>query len=235
MVGQHVSNQTHLGVMRKAASQSIQHDCPNRFSLLARVRVRSMAVNALLSSLYAVFVYANVTFFLQTGSVVTAGLLIFNTLAMVCFLARRRASEVTESIPGRTIACVTFLLPFGLRPATAPWIPLMASVLGQVAGLALMIASLVALNRSIGVVAANRGIKTGGPYAWIRHPMYAGELVFLASFVLSNWMFLNIVIVCGILVGQLVRLFHEEALLRRDQRYARYQAAVRHRLIPGIL
>ena len=107
-------------------------------------------------------------------------------------------------------------------------------MLGQLAGLALMIASLIALNRSVGIVAANRGVKTGGPYAWVRHPMYAGEIVFLVSFLLTNWMLLNAAVASAIVVGQLVRLFHEEALLQRDRSYALYQAAVPPRLIPGV-
>ncbi len=32
----------------------------------------------------------------------------------------------------------------------------------------------VLLGLSFGVVAANRGVKIGGPYSFIRHPMYAG-------------------------------------------------------------
>jgi protein-S-isoprenylcysteine O-methyltransferase Ste14 len=97
-----------------------------------------------------------------------------------------------------------------------------------------MVASLIALNRSIGIVAANRGVKTGGPYAWVRHPMYAGEMVFLVSFLLANVVLLNVVVASAIVVGQFVRLFHEEALLQRDRSYALYQTAVPCRLIPGI-
>ena len=235
MIGEHASTMTGSEVVHGAARLSVRTGRHNLVTRAASIGVRSLVVNALLSSLYAFFVYANVTFFLQTGSPVGAGLVIFNAIAMTCFFVRGSASRVTESVPKRVVACVTFLLPYGMRPLTAsPWTLVVPSMLGQLAGLALMIASLIALNRSIGIVAANRGVKTGGPYAWVRHPMYAGESVFLVSFLLANWMVLNAVVVCAIVVGQLVRLFHEEALLQRDRSYVLYQSAVPRRLIPGI-
>ena len=235
MIGEHTSTMMGSEITHGATRLSVRTGRHNLVTRAASIGVHSLVVNALLSSLYALFVYANVTFFLQTGFPVSAGLVIFNSIAMTCFCVRGRASRVTGSVPKRVVACVTFLLPFGMRPvASAPWILVGPSMLGQLAGLALMIASLIALNRSIGIVAANRGVKTGGPYTWVRHPMYAGELVFLVSFLLSNWMVLNAVVACAIVVGQLVRLFQEEALLGCDRSYVLYQAAVPWRFIPGI-
>jgi protein-S-isoprenylcysteine O-methyltransferase Ste14 len=235
MMGEQASTMTGTNVIHAAAEFSARTGSQRPFARVASFGMRSVMGNALLSSLYAIFVYANVKAFLQTGSPIGAGLVIFNGIAMACFLVRGRTSCVIDSVPKRVVACVTFLLPYGLRPvASAPWSLVGASMLGQLAGLAVMIASLVALNRSIGIVAANRGVKTGGPYAWVRHPMYAGEIVFLVSFLLANWMVLNCVVASAIVVGQLVRLFHEEALLQRDRSYALYQTAVPCRLIPGV-
>jgi protein-S-isoprenylcysteine O-methyltransferase Ste14 len=235
MIGEQASTMTGTNVIRGAAECSVRTGSTRLFASVASVGVRSVGVNVLLSSLYALFVYANVKAFLQTGSPIGAGLVIFNGIAMACFLVRGRASRVTDSIPKRVVACTTFLLPYGMRPvAEASWTLLGPSMLGQLAGLALMIASLIALNRSIGIVAADRGVKTGGPYAWVRHPLYAGEIVFLVSFLLANWMLLNAVVVSAVVAGQVVRLFHEEVLLQRDPTYALYQTTVPRRLIPGI-
>jgi protein-S-isoprenylcysteine O-methyltransferase Ste14 len=236
MTSEHAST-TMMGseAMHRTAPLSARAAHGSLFLGLASVEARSVAVNALLASLYAFFLHANVKFFLQTGSSVGAGLVIFNAIAMICFLVRGRASFVTQSIPNRVVACMTFLLPYGMRPvASTAWILAVPSMLGQLVGLGLMIASLIALNRSIGIVAANRGVKTRGPYAWVRHPMYACEILFLGSFLLGNWMFLNAVVACAIVVGQLVRLYHEEAVLRCDRSYVFYQTAVPYRLIPGI-
>jgi protein-S-isoprenylcysteine O-methyltransferase Ste14 len=97
-----------------------------------------------------------------------------------------------------------------------------------------MIASLMALNRSVGVVAANRGIKTRGPYAWIRHPLYAGEILFDLSFLISNWSYANGVLILAITLAQVVRSLQEERLLLRDKRYVLYHAEVPYRLVPGV-
>lgn len=43
-----------------------------------------------------------------------------------------------------------------------------------VGGIGLQLFAKVFLGLSFGVVAANRGVKIGGPYSFIRHPMYAG-------------------------------------------------------------
>ena len=44
-------------------------------------------------------------------------------------------------------------------------------------GLTLTCYGFWSLGRSFGVVAANRGIKSRGPYSFVRHPIYLGFLV----------------------------------------------------------
>jgi protein-S-isoprenylcysteine O-methyltransferase Ste14 len=83
------------------------------------------------------------------------------------------------------------------------------------------------------VGAAQRVIDTG-PYALVRHPMYAGALILLAGVPLalgSFWGLLALAPFTAILVW---RLLDEEALLARDlPGYADYCRRTRHRLIPG--
>jgi protein-S-isoprenylcysteine O-methyltransferase Ste14 len=130
---------------------------------------------------------------------------------------------------------LTQIAPLLLRPVGSS-VPILVWVsgVGQALGLAVMIASLMALNRSIGVVAANRGIKTRGPYAWIRHPLYAGEILFDVSFLLSNWSPWNGALIFALILAQMVRSVQEESLLLRDERYTRYRAAVPYRLVPWV-
>jgi protein-S-isoprenylcysteine O-methyltransferase Ste14 len=45
--------------------------------------------------------------------------------------------------------------------------------------------SLRFLGRHFGVVSDVRGLVTHGPYAWVRHPLYAGEAITLAGVVIS--------------------------------------------------
>ncbi len=199
------------------------------------VQIRPIVVNVFVASFYGLFLYTSLRYWLMTGSLVGMGLVAFNTLVVGCLLARRNASVVSHSPQNWILAFLTQVVPLLLRPvgSSVSTLVLFSSV-GQGAGLALMIASLLALNRSIGVVAANRGIKTRGPYKWIRHPLYAGEILFDLSFLLCNWSFVNAVLILSITLAQVVRSLQEERFLLRDERYSLYHAAVPYRLVPGV-
>jgi protein-S-isoprenylcysteine O-methyltransferase Ste14 len=72
-----------------------------------------------------------------------------------------------------------------------------------------------------------------GPYAYVRHPMYAGAIwLFVAiPLALGAWWWTLLTILC--LPVLLWRLLDEERILRRDLRgYAEYSQRVRYRLIP---
>ena len=199
------------------------------------VRVRHIVGNILVSLFYGFFLYTSIRYWLKTGSFVGIGLVACNTLVVGCLLTRKNASAVTESVQNWILASLIQVAPLLLRPAGSPMsILAFISSAGQVAGLALMIASLMTLNRSIGVVAANRGIKTRGPYAWIRHPLYAGEILFDISFLASNWSYANGVLVLVLTLAQVVRALQEETFLLRDQVYALYRATVTYRLVPRV-
>jgi len=199
------------------------------------IRIESILVNVLVSLFYGFFLYSSVKFWLNTGSPVGMGLIVFNTLSVACLLTRRNASIVTASVPNWILASLTQVAPFLLRPVGSSIGTLvLISSAGQIAALAFMIASLTVLNRSIGIVAANRGIKTRGPYAWIRHPLYAGEILFDLSFLISNWSYLNGLLIFVFTFSQIVRSLQEERLLVRDERYLLYRAAVPYRLVPGV-
>lgn len=81
---------------------------------------------------------------------------------------------------------------------------------------------------------AQRVIETG-PYAHVRHPMYAGALILLTGVPLalaSFWGLLMLVPFTAVIVW---RLLDEERVLSQDlPGYAAYVQKVRFRLIPGI-
>ncbi len=76
---------------------------------------------------------------------------------------------------------------------------------------------------------------TKGPYAVVRHPGYAGSLVFTMAAPLalgSLWTFVPSVLTALVLI---VRTALEDAALRRElDGYADYAADVRSRLVPGV-
>jgi protein-S-isoprenylcysteine O-methyltransferase Ste14 len=83
---------------------------------------------------------------------------------------------------------------------------------------------------------AQRVIETG-PYALVRHPMYAGAIAFFAGLGLILGSAVGALIAVPVFALAFIpRILVEEAVLRRDLiGYADYQARVRSRLLPGLL
>ncbi|MBB3655484.1 protein-S-isoprenylcysteine O-methyltransferase Ste14 [Rhizobium sp. BK650] len=84
-------------------------------------------------------------------------------------------------------------------------------------------------------VAEGQKVVSTGPYALVRHPMYAGVLPLASGIPLALGSWWGLVIVPLILVGLILRLLDEEGHLRRDlPGYQDYCLEVRYRLVPGI-
>ncbi|NKF32164.1 isoprenylcysteine carboxylmethyltransferase family protein, partial [Pseudomonas sp. BGM005] len=101
-------------------------------------------------------------------------------------------------------------------------------------GFILQISAKLVLRRSFGLVPANRGVKIGGPYRLVRHPMYAGYLMTHVSFFLANPSLLNFAIYATALFAQCLRLLAEERLLKEDPAYTTFMATTRYRLVPFV-
>src|SRR5262249_2718751 len=84
-------------------------------------------------------------------------------------------------------------------------------------------------------VAEDQKVITTGPYAVVRHPMYAGGLLYVAGTPLalgSYWGFVSIAAMMPFLIW---RLFDEERFLAKNLAgYSEYQKRVRHRLVPFV-
>src|SRR5215213_11862391 len=123
------------------------------------------------------------------------------------------------------------MLPLLLRPSALAPVPLamLGNVIQFVGGL-LVLAATLRLGRSFGIVAANRGIQTGGLYRVVQHPIYAAYVLAFGGFVLTHPTLINGMILAVWLMIQVLRIRAEERLLMQDAAYA---AQVRYRLIPG--
>ncbi|TIW02244.1 MAG: isoprenylcysteine carboxylmethyltransferase family protein [Mesorhizobium sp.] len=76
---------------------------------------------------------------------------------------------------------------------------------------------------------------TTGPYGYVRHPMYAGAILYFAgtALVLGSWWGLALVPVFIVLLA--IRTFIEEKTLRTGLRgYDDYAARVRYKLVPMV-
>lgn len=120
------------------------------------------------------FARAGLQHYLRTHSLIGAVFLAEQLWIVVAFLVRRPARAVSRRSGdwllafGGTFGGVLFR-PEGAHP---PW-GVVAGLGLQTAGLALCVTSFFALGRSFGFAPADRGLKRRGPYAVVRHPIYA--------------------------------------------------------------
>jgi protein-S-isoprenylcysteine O-methyltransferase Ste14 len=84
-------------------------------------------------------------------------------------------------------------------------------------------------------VAAGQQVIATGPYAYVRHPMYAGALLMFLFTPLALGSFLALVLFPPILLTLVFRIKSEEELLVRELGgYAAYCTRTRFRLVPGV-
>jgi protein-S-isoprenylcysteine O-methyltransferase Ste14 len=84
-------------------------------------------------------------------------------------------------------------------------------------------------------VAAGQTVITTGPYAIVRHPMYASGALYMFGTPLALGSYWGFVALGAMTPFLLWRLVDEERILARDLRgYTEYQRRVRNRLLPGI-
>jgi protein-S-isoprenylcysteine O-methyltransferase Ste14/Flp pilus assembly pilin Flp len=144
--------------------------------------------------------------------------------------ARRRARR-----PVAFIACATaILVVFALeRPAAATASALVIAGLGLalVAG-AWMIVATATLGRCFSILPEARGLVTNGPYRFVRHPLYLGELGACAGLVVASPSGRNLLCALVFATAQAARMRMEEReLTEQFPEYADYARRTR-RLVP---
>jgi protein-S-isoprenylcysteine O-methyltransferase Ste14 len=84
-------------------------------------------------------------------------------------------------------------------------------------------------------LAPDQKVISTGPYALVRHPMYAGALVMLLGIPIALGSWWGVLVLALILPAVIWRLFDEEKFLARNLLgYVDYQNKVRYRLIPHV-
>ena len=82
-------------------------------------------------------------------------------------------------------------------------------------------------------LAPNQKVISTGPYAVVRHPMYAGALVMLLGIPIALGSWWGLLVLVSMMPALIWRLFEEEKFLARNLAgYAEYQHKVRYRLMP---
>lgn len=84
-------------------------------------------------------------------------------------------------------------------------------------------------------VAENQKVISTGPYALVRHPMYASASLYLIGTPLALGSYWGLLVLVGMMPLLIWRLFDEERLLANHlPGYREYQKKVQHRLVPYI-
>ena len=153
---------------------------------------------------------------------------VFYALIIWAYVRRGPAKATTTSHTAQVAAVVATLLPFafplltGDRSGTGRQV---ATDVLLVAGTAWSVWSLRSLGKNLSVIAQARDVVEHGPYRWIRHPLYTGEIVSSLGLALAAgtagaagaWILLVSL--------QLYRAHHEERILLMTlPTYAAYRA-----------
>ena len=198
-------------------------------------RIGRASVNLAGAASAAFFGHASLAFYLQTHRLIGAAFCIEQAWFVAAFLIRRPARSVARSGGPWLLAAGGTFGGLLLRPAGAhpPW-GVTAGLVSQLLGLALAVTALLFLGRSLGFVAADRGVVTRGPYAVVRHPVYAAYILIEAGYLMQSISVENALVVTFAMGCNIGRIHAEERLLAGAAGYQEYARRVRWRLAPGV-
>lgn len=125
--------------------------------------------------------------------------------------------------------------PYAYRPVEGADPRLASAILvGRLAVLLLADLTLLSLGRSFGILPAVRVVRSRGPYALVRHPVYALYLLADAALLSLQFSAWNLAVAVSGAATFVVRATREERLLMADPDYRAYAARVRWRFLPGV-
>lgn len=158
--------------------------------------------------------------------------------AIMAVMSFARFAPRSVSVNLRTLVASggMLILPCFMRPID-PSTGALATVGLSVELLGIVIAQVarVYMGRSFGILPANRGIVSKGPFRWVRHPVYFGWLVLSIGYAIVFASERNAVLIAMTLPFMIWRINQEEKLLSADPDYRRYIGIVRYRLFPGVV
>jgi len=164
-------------------------------------------------------------------------LMCFYALLVFLYIVRSSARSTTPSLFAKTIAVVSTFLPFTIpllsTPSDNPAIAISAGVV-TISGIIIAIYSVSTLGGSFSIIPQARKLVQSGPYKYVRHPVYLGELISILGIVLSRLSTMAMAIYCLLTALLIYRALQEEKLLAGIfPEYAIYSLR-RARFIPGI-
>jgi protein-S-isoprenylcysteine O-methyltransferase Ste14 len=152
-------------------------------------------------------------------------------------LTRRRPQVWDYSIVSSMAVGIAYAYPYAqviyLRwsPGHVAW-PAAGLVLVTLAA-SLSLVSLLAMGRLFGIRPALRGLVTGGPYRFVRHPIYLSYVLADIGYNLQEWNSVTLLLVLVGWASLAYRIHAEERVLSQHAEWPAYVVLVRYRLFPG--
>jgi protein-S-isoprenylcysteine O-methyltransferase Ste14 len=158
-------------------------------------------------------------------------------LAFAWFTLARGPSRSVSRDPLALVACVAAVGGLmALRPPSdsASLAPLLAGDLVATLAAAWLLASILTLGTCFGILPEARGLVTRGPYAFVRHPVYLGEVALCGGLAVAAFRPWNIALLAVVAGSQWFRArFEEQALAAAFPDYRAY-AAVTPQFLPRL-
>ena len=145
-------------------------------------------------------------------------------MAAFYMIFRHRASQEAPLLV-QLLAWASAILPLSMQTIKGNWGWL------AIPGLCLALWSMWSLGSSFSIAPAARKLIVQGPYRFIRHPMYAGELLSLSGACIASLIPWNICVLVIFSTSIYIRIVEEEALFKD---YSIYAHLVKWRLVPGV-
>jgi protein-S-isoprenylcysteine O-methyltransferase Ste14 len=158
--------------------------------------------------------------------------------AIMAVMSFARFAPRSTTVNLRTIVATgaMLILPCLMRP-TSPSTGMIATIglILELLGVLLTQIARIYMGRSFGLLPANRGIISNGPFRWVRHPIYFGWLILSIGYAMSYPNDRNVMLIVVTLPFMVWRIDQEEAHLSADPEYRSYMDRVRYRLWPGVV
>lgn len=213
----------------------LRHHLETAFQSVRARQIITVSANLVGAAGAALFAQATLRSYLETHRLIGAAFLIEQTWVVIAYLIRRPARVVSRRLSdwflafGGTFAGVLF------RPSgTHPQWGIDVGLYLQLFGLAICVLSFVSLGRAFGFAAADRGLVRRGPYAVVRHPIYASYFLLQSGYLLQSISLRNAMVLSFAMSCNVGRALVEERLLAGNERYGAYRAQVRWRLLRGV-
>lgn len=198
-------------------------------------RVVRISANLVGAAGAAYFAYVTFEAYLRTHHPI--GFLFFaeQAVVVIAYLVRRPASVVTLRFSDWLLAFGGTFGPLLFRPTGAhPQWGLTSGFVLQLVGVVICLWALSTLGRSFGFAAADRGLVSRGPYAIVRHPVYASYVFLQVGYLLQSISLRNALVVLLATGCNIGRIRAEERVLALNPAHQGYRRQVRWRMLPGV-